>query len=250
MANPGDTGWLLLVYRVPSEPASKRVTIWRELKRLGALYLQQCVCIVPSRPELVAALATIVARIESFEGDATRFEVPSLPPADEARIVGAFRELRDKEYAEIVEECAAKFVKEVEFEHFRQNYTFEEAEEIEHDLDKIRRWFARIVARDWFDAARRGEVEEWIARCQELLDGFEAEVYRRRADDGESAALPHPHREFMSLTETGRAEANPRGGERSHDDHGGDLPLPGSVPGLGGRDGRGPHHRPRRRGHP
>ena len=34
--------WLVLVYRIPSEPASKRVAIWRDLKRTGALYLQQC----------------------------------------------------------------------------------------------------------------------------------------------------------------------------------------------------------------
>jgi hypothetical protein len=33
----------VLVYRIPSEPASKRVAIWRDLKRTGALYLQQCV---------------------------------------------------------------------------------------------------------------------------------------------------------------------------------------------------------------
>ena len=47
--------WLLLVYRVPSEPASKRVTIWRDLKRLGALYLQQCVCLVPHTEALQEA---------------------------------------------------------------------------------------------------------------------------------------------------------------------------------------------------
>ena len=40
---------LMLVYRIPSEPASKRVAIWRDLKRTGALYLQQCVCILPGR---------------------------------------------------------------------------------------------------------------------------------------------------------------------------------------------------------
>ena len=39
--------WRTLIYRVPAEPASKRVSVWRDLKRLGALYLQQCVCIVP-----------------------------------------------------------------------------------------------------------------------------------------------------------------------------------------------------------
>lgn len=178
-----DTRWVVLVYRVPTEPASKRVGVWRELKRIGALYLQQCVCIFPDRADVAEELARITAKIVAMDGEYTLFDIPHLRPVDEEKIVRSIRELRDKEYAEIIEECETKFVKEVEFEHFRQNYTFEEAEEIGQDLEKIRRWFARIVARDWFGASRRGEVEVWIERCQELLNAFEQEVYRRGGDD-------------------------------------------------------------------
>ncbi len=180
--------WTLVVYRVPTEPASKRVTIWRDLKRMGALYLQQCVCILPTRADVIEELERITAKIPAMEGEYTVFDVPNLRPADEERIIAAFRTLRDKEYAEIIEECETKFVKEIEFERFRQNYTFEEAEEIGQDLEKIRRWFARIVARDWFGATRRDAVEAWIERCAELLGAFEQEVYRRSSDDGVTAA--------------------------------------------------------------
>ena len=179
----GGAAWILLIYRVPTEPASKRVTVWRELKRMGALYLQQCVCILPSRPDIVAELERIAARIPAMDGEYTLIDIPQLRPADEARIVQAFRDLCDRKCAEVIEECETKFAKEIEFEHFRQNYTFEEVEEIEHDLDKIRRWFARIVDQDWFGARRRGEVEAWIDRCQDLLNDFEREVYRRSSDE-------------------------------------------------------------------
>src|ERR1043166_8167488 len=110
-------------------------------------------------------------------------QVPTLQAEDEARIVESFRALRSSEYAEIIEECETKFVKEIEFEHFRQNYTFEEAEEIEQDLEKIRRWFDRVRNRDWFKAERRDEVETWLMHCQGLLARFEEEVYRRRGSD-------------------------------------------------------------------
>ncbi|HET8523270.1 MAG TPA: Chromate resistance protein ChrB [Thermomicrobiales bacterium] len=189
-ATQNGNGWVVLVYRVPTEPARKRVAIWRELKRIGAFYLQQCVCAMPNRPELLDELDRITARITEMGGDATIFDVPALRPGDDDKLVTAVRELRDKEYAEIVEECETKFVKEIEFEHFRRNYTYEEAEEIRQDLDKIKRWFASIVARDWFGADGRQTVEDWIDRCEELLADFEDTVYRHSGDDTAAATAP------------------------------------------------------------
>jgi hypothetical protein len=172
--------WWVLVYRVPSEPASKRVGLWRDLKRTGALYLQQCVCILPDVGANAEELERIMAKIPSMGGEAIRFVVPRLDKQDEVRIIQGFRQQRSSEYAEIVEECETKFQKEIEFEHFRQNYTFEEAEEIEQDLEKIRRWYERIKQRDWFDAEGAEEVEQWLEKCQELLNGFTEEVYRHQ----------------------------------------------------------------------
>jgi hypothetical protein len=175
--------WRVLIYRVPTEPASKRVAVWRDLKRLGALYLQQCACIFPAIPGLSNEVDEIAAKIPALGGETFLLEVPKLQPEDETRIIEAFRAQRTSEYAEIIEECETKFVKEIEFEHFRQNYTFEEAEEIEQDLEKIRRWFERVLERDWFKADRRDEVETWLGRCQGLLAKFEEEVYRRSGSD-------------------------------------------------------------------
>lgn len=184
--------WLVLVYRVPSEPASRRVAVWRELKRLGALYLQQCVCILPRIDGVAAEIERITRKIGDLDGEFTLFEVPKLRAADEARTIEAFRALRNKEYAEIVEECETKFVKEIEFERFRENYTFEEAEEIQQDLEKIRRWFAVIRERDWFGADGAAGVATWLDRCAELLAGFEEEVYRRAGTDQEADGISAP----------------------------------------------------------
>ena len=178
--------WRVLIYRVPTEPASKRVAVWRDLKRLGALYLQQCACIFPDIPSLTDEVQQVADKIPALGGETFLLEVPRLKPEDEARIIEAFRVQRANEYAEIIEECETKFVKEIEFEHFRENYTFEEAEEIEQDLEKIRRWFERVSERDWFKADRRHDVEMWLERCQNLLTRFEEEVYRRQAGDSSS----------------------------------------------------------------
>ena len=208
--------WRVLIYRVPTEPASKRVAVWRDLKRLGALYLQQCACIFPDIPGVTDEVNQVAAKIPALGGETFLLEVPRLQPEDETRIIQAFRELRANEYAEIIEECETKFVKEIEFERFRENYTFEEAEEIEQDLEKIRRWFDRVKSRDWFKAERRDEVETWLARCQGLLARFEEDVYRRQGSDqsedpAEDEAMPAPRpitplRPVRSRTRRARAQ--------------------------------------------
>jgi hypothetical protein len=171
--------WLLLIYRVPSEPSSSRVWVWRELKRIGALYLQQCVCIVPSYPDLRSAFLAVRDRIDAMEGSSNLFEIPRLPASEEESIIDQFRALVSLQYEEIVEECSTKFVKEIEFERFRGNYSFAEAEEIGNDLEKIQTWFDRVQAKDWFGAPGREEVREQIAHCERLLDAFYEDVHAR-----------------------------------------------------------------------
>ncbi len=177
------SGWVVFIYRVPTEPASGRIGVWRDLKQIGACYLQQCVCVIPDLPDPRARIERTADRIDALGGEHWLIPVPSLSDRDEARLLAQFRDQRNKEYAEIVEECETKFVKEIEFEHFRQNYTFEEAEEIGQDLEKIRRWFDRVRARDWFAASGRPDVEAWIDRCAGLLAGFEEVVYQRASTD-------------------------------------------------------------------
>lgn len=171
--------WIVLIYRVPSEPSKARVAIWRDLKRLGALYLQQAACILPKLGDVPDSVEKIRAKIAEFGGSVTWFEVASLPNGQDRDIVTRFHELASKEYAEIVEECETKFAKEIEFERFRENYTFEEVEEIRQDLEKIRRWLSKVEGRDWFGAPGRDDVLTKIAWCEELLEAFEEEVFRR-----------------------------------------------------------------------
>lgn len=197
--------WLLLVYRVPSEPSNNRVRIWRELKRIGVLYLQQCVCVVPVRPGMRKAMDKVRQIIIQLGGSSDLFELPSLSAEERERLVSRFRVLVAKQYAEIVEECDTKFVKEIEFETNRRNFSFPEAEEMEQDLDKIRRWYERVRQRDWFGAPGHEDVDLWIERCQTRLDRYEGEVHARAAaenegpDASEATPVPTPIHRVVAL---------------------------------------------------
>ena len=173
--------FLLLIYQVPSQPSAARVGIWRELKRTGALYLQQSVCILPGTAATRGQLERITHRITELGGTYHLLPIRALPAEEERKIIEGFRAQSTLQYDEIIEYCEINFSKEIEFETFRQNFTYAEAEEIRQDLDKIRRWFDRVVERDWFDAERRTAAQEWIGRCEQLLDRFEERVYAAQA---------------------------------------------------------------------
>jgi hypothetical protein len=178
-------GWHLFVYRLPSKPSSARVAVWRDLRRLGALPLQQAVVALPEGRGFEQRLDAIEARVASEGGSSHRFVV-----TDDDRLQGEWNALRRQEYEEIVEECETKFEREIEFEIYRGNLTASEAEEIEADLDKIRAWFARVSERDVFGAPSRDRAEAAIARCAELLEDFERRVFEAEGESGPSLAPP------------------------------------------------------------
>src|SRR5438105_11840333 len=97
--------YYLLIYQVPSQPSAARVGVWRELKRLGALYLQQSVCIVPSTGPLRAQLEAVTVRIAALGGTYHLLPQRALPPAEEAKIVEGFLAQSSLQYDEIIENC-------------------------------------------------------------------------------------------------------------------------------------------------
>jgi hypothetical protein len=62
--------WLLLVYRVPSEPTRLRAAVWRRLKSLGAVYLQNSAAVLPAGRGAERALRRLRREILDMEGTA------------------------------------------------------------------------------------------------------------------------------------------------------------------------------------
>ena len=181
--------FLLLVYRMPAKPTAGRVAAWRNLKKIGAVYLQDSVCVIPDTVAQRRELAPVLERIDVDGGRYHMLPLRKLPPEEEQKLVALFSEQSAQHYREIVENCEVNFVKEIEFEHFRRNYTYEEAEEIRMEFDKITTWFERVAARDWFGAPNRNEARTWLRRCESLLEEFEAKVFEVNATDADAPVL-------------------------------------------------------------
>lgn len=186
--------WLLLIYRVPQDPAARRTYVWRQLRQLGALYLQQAAAILPESPELRARLEALAQRIRDFGGEASLLATVSPDAAWEQGITDRFNEARDSEYAEITENVE-RFEDEIRRERRKRRFTFAQLEDIEADHEKLQRWHARVAARDFFRASTRAETEAALTAAQAALQTFTAEVYAREtaeSDPDAGAGSPRP----------------------------------------------------------
>jgi hypothetical protein len=180
-AGTGDhgAGWLLLVYRVPSEPTRLRAAVWRRLKSLGAIYLQNSAAALPASVGAERALRKLRREILDMSGTAVLLSCSVL--AGEQDVMTAFEAARDDEYAEIVDKCE-DFLGQVRKEYVASHFTYAELEENEVDLVKLRNWFARVAGRDVFGASGRQAAEQAIAGCEVSLEEFAARVYAEEAE--------------------------------------------------------------------
>jgi hypothetical protein len=174
-----DAGWLLLIYRIPPEPTRLRSTVWRRIKSLGAIYLQNSAAALPASPAAERSLRKLRREILDMSGTAILLSAAVL--SGEAEVRGAFQAARNDEYEEIVDKCA-DFLRQVQKEYDENHFTYAELEENEVDLVKLKNWYAKIVERDVFGADGRSATERAIESCEQSLEAYAARVYAEEAE--------------------------------------------------------------------
>jgi hypothetical protein len=170
--------WLLVTASSAGASDSLRVTIWRKLRSLGALYLQQSVCVLPARPDVEREIRRLVDRVRASGGAARMLRLTFDDPDEEAHLVAELQAARDDEYGEVLDRIPA-FLDELRGERDRDRATYEEVEESEADLERFRAWLAKIDRRDYFGAPRRTEAHAAVDRCARALEEFESEAFAR-----------------------------------------------------------------------
>jgi hypothetical protein len=173
------SGWLLLIYRVPPEPTRLRSTVWRRIKSLGAIYLQNSVAALPASPANERSLRKLRREIVDMSGTAVLLSAGVLVGESEVRT--SFQTARNDEYEEIVDKCQ-DFLGQVQKEYDENHFTYAELEENEVDLVKLKNWFAKIIDRDVFGASGRPACEQYLDKCEQSLEAYAARVYAEEAE--------------------------------------------------------------------
>ena len=96
--------WMLLVYKVPREPTANRASVWRKLKRLGALLLHDAVWVLPATPWTREQFQWLAVEITELGGEALVWESRLLLDGQEEMLVQQFRVRVDAAYQEILTE--------------------------------------------------------------------------------------------------------------------------------------------------
>lgn len=170
--------WLQLVYRVPAEPSRKRTYIWRQLRGLGAVYLQDACCILPRTPGAERGLADIAAKVREFGGDATLSLLSPAEPGWDEQMEATFNRARDQEYQELLH-TIERLEDELARETRKAKFTFAALEEVEDQHSTLERWLVRVQARDVFHAPLGSQVSAQLEQVRQSLERFAGEVHRQ-----------------------------------------------------------------------
>src|SRR5207244_8084952 len=84
--------WILLLYGLPAKKGAARVSLWRQLKKCGALPLKTSAYLLPDKPELYERLQWLAQQVRDRGGEATIIHVSEIEGLSNDEIVRQFNQ--------------------------------------------------------------------------------------------------------------------------------------------------------------
>src|SRR5215218_10104108 len=137
--------WALLIYTVPASPTRKRAAVWRQVKRLGALYLRDGVCVLPDTAAARTGLEALAGRVQALGGHSTVVRSACLSPATAEALRAGLLRAREAEYADVAE-VAADLLQHIRQEAEHHLFDYGARANVAGDLGRLQRWLEQVVA--------------------------------------------------------------------------------------------------------
>ena len=165
----GKTRWLILIYQLPREPSRHRVAVWRKLKALGAVYLQDGAAALPEDAVTREQLEWLQLRVKEAGGEATLWEALPNTVAEGRSLVEEFRTSREAAYKDLI--AAADRLR-------RKAALVSDMASLFEELGKIEREFRAERRRDYFRSPLRNEAAAALRTVRRVLkEDVEVERY-------------------------------------------------------------------------
>ncbi len=151
------TRWVLLAYRLPREPSTPRISLWRSLRRLGVGQIADGVVALPLDARTRERFDWLAQEIIDNDGEATVWLAEPGSAAQERALAGEMAATIRVQYRDVIDEARGQLG---ESEAVRRR-----------TLARLRRELRRIGSRDYFPGAI---AEQARSAVDALGDSLEA----------------------------------------------------------------------------
>jgi hypothetical protein len=146
--------WVLLAYRLPREPSTPRIALWRKLRRLGAAQLIDGLVALPANEETIEAFDWLADEVQDGNGDAWTWIGRPGTKTQESALRSQMTEATAAEYRTVAAEAQDAM-----------------AAGLRRDLARLRREFRRVEQRDYFASKEREQARRALERLAAVAEG-------------------------------------------------------------------------------
>jgi hypothetical protein len=131
------SSWILLNYKLPAHPSAPRVYVWRKLKRLGAILLNDAIWVLPDTPRTFEQFQWLATEIQEMQGEVTFWRSSLIMGLPETTLIDQFTKQLNQEYKDLLAKLAKK----------------------NPDLSKLSRDYQQIYGKDYFQSELGKQVK-------------------------------------------------------------------------------------------
>ena len=161
--------WLLLLFSLPAGRKTERVSVWRRLKKSGAIQFTTSTYVLPDRPALYELFQWLAKQIRDYGGEATLIRAQEIEGLSNEKLIQSFNAAREIDYGEV-----GTALRDVMQRGRKKGNAGDAAE-------KLKKQFRTIREVDFFDAPRGREIEVLLRRAEESTPSGKANVPGRLA---------------------------------------------------------------------
>lgn len=149
--------WLIMLYSLPAKTGALRLSLWRQLKRLGAVSLKTSASVLPDRPDLYESFQWLAQRVREEGGAVTLVRADDIDGVSDDELVDMFQRARSDEYTEIG--AAGRLL---------LSAKGGKSKAAPEEVEKLVARFQSVRQVDFFDCPKAADVEMILRR---LVDG-------------------------------------------------------------------------------
>ena len=170
------TSWLLLLFSLPTNRNTERVSVWRRLKKIGAVQIKTSTYLLPDEPPQYEQFQWLAQQIRDYGGDSTLVRAQEIEGLTREKVVAMFNEARNSQYAQLkkaLQQLLARGKK-------------TDAQSKATELERLTRQFRELRQVDFFDSPRGHEVAMLLRRAEGPKGARQPRVVDAKAYQGKT----------------------------------------------------------------